>query len=410
MKDHHLLSALALAFSACIAGCDDESGDKSAMDAGAMQMDAGRVDDGGSDGSTEDGGFYTRLEGWLCHPDAPGDLCSTRGAGTEVKPDRSLGAVPAATREQKLDCFYVYPTVNLEMMSSRTSGFANIEDIRAAALSQAAPFSDVCRVYAPLYNQIKIGAYFDAANRDRLLEETYLEVEAAFLHYLAHHNDNRQVVLIGHSQGAHILRRLLQRHFDGTGDMAMRQKLTLAILLGAIGDITVPPGKLIGGTFQSIPVCSAAGQKGCVISYSTYPASKPPTEIFGAFVGGVPAGQQVVCTNPASLTGGKAPSAGAVMPTVARGNFTGTLVDFNMAYGITTYFTVFRQYYSLECKLSSLGQGYLAVSVEPANGDQRADPIEYDSAGLSVDLIGLHVLDFNLALDDLVALVRARVQ
>ena len=50
------------------------------------------------------------------------------------------------------------------------------------------------------------------------------------------------------------------------------------------------------------------------------------------------------------------------------------------------------------------------MSVEPANGDQRADPIEYDSAGLSVDLIGLHVLDFNLALDDLVALVRARMQ
>lgn len=67
-------------------------------------------------------------------------------------------------------------------------------------------------------------------------------MEAAFDYYMSHDNGGRKIVLIGHSQGAELVKRLLQDRFDTFP--TMRKKLALAIIAGA--PVYVPAGSTRG--------------------------------------------------------------------------------------------------------------------------------------------------------------------
>jgi hypothetical protein len=131
---------------------------------------------------------------------------------------------------------------------------------------------------------------------------------------LANDNDGRPIVFIGHSQGAANLIRLLRSQVDG--NPALRGRMVSAIILG--GNVQVPEGKTVGGTFAHIPACTKTSQTGCVIAYSSFSSPPPVDSLFGRPGQGVSLqsdqktqrGQQVVCTNPAALGGtGAAPLA-----------------------------------------------------------------------------------------------------
>ncbi len=66
---------------------------------------------------------------------------------------------------------------------------------------------------------------------------------------MAKYNHGRGFVLVGHSQGADVLRLLMARKIDRNA--AVRRRLVSAILLG--GNVLVKAGKKIGGDFQHIP-------------------------------------------------------------------------------------------------------------------------------------------------------------
>ena len=123
----------------------------------------------------------------------------------------------------------------------------------AVALTQASRFSQVCKVYAPVYRQITLGAL---AHPGRITLAnalvTYRSVLSAFRDYLAHYNQGRGIVFIGHSQGATILIRLLQQEVDRSP--SVRRRLVSALLLG--GNVTVPRGRTTGGDFAHIPACT----------------------------------------------------------------------------------------------------------------------------------------------------------
>ena len=74
---------------------------------------------------------------------------------------------------------------------------------------------------------------------------------------------------------------LLRRQVDP--DPAERRLLVSAILLG--GNVTVPTGKLVGGSFQNIPACTTDSDTGCVVAYSSFdqtpPADSPARVIWG---------------------------------------------------------------------------------------------------------------------------------
>src|ERR1700678_1597137 len=90
---------------------------------------------------------------WLCRPGQAGDPCAYSPASTTVTADGSTSATPSSTSatSSKFDCFYVYPTVSTQPRDNANLTVQKAEI--AAAVSQASRFSQVCRVWAPMYRQ-----------------------------------------------------------------------------------------------------------------------------------------------------------------------------------------------------------------------------------------------------------------
>ena len=107
------------------------------------------------------------------------------------------------------------------------------------------------------------------------------------------------MVLIGHSQGTFHLTKLVSEQIDPKRNR--RKQLLSAILLG--GNVEVAKGKKIGGDFKHVGACRSASQLGCVIAFSTFDAPVPSDAIFGISAN---PNRDVLCTNPAALGGGSA--------------------------------------------------------------------------------------------------------
>ena len=111
-----------------------------------------------------------------------------------------------------------------------------------------------------------------------ILGLAYGDVVAAWRDYLQHRNNGRPFVLIGHSQGTIHLTQLLAREIEGRPEAA---RMISALLLGF--NVEVPQGRDVGGSFQRTPLCTRAGQTGCVVTYVSFRDGSPPPE--GALFG-----------------------------------------------------------------------------------------------------------------------------
>src|SRR4051794_3894173 len=90
---------------------------------------------------------------WLCKPGMAKNPCEPGLNTTLLSPTgKKLGVEQIKrARHPKFDCFYVYPTV-----SDQKTGVANFNidpELRSIALYQAAYYSSLCKVYAPVYRQ-----------------------------------------------------------------------------------------------------------------------------------------------------------------------------------------------------------------------------------------------------------------
>jgi hypothetical protein len=242
---------------------------------------------------------------WLCKPGQRPDPCTPGLSTTVYSPTlQQLGVEqPQQDPHPAIDCFYVYPTV-----SGQSTGNSNlvVDPVeRSIALYQTARYSQYCRVFAPMYRQVTLAGIGQGQPTSQPNPALALsDVESAFATYLQHYNHGRGFVLIGHSQGASVLRQLIQRKIDR--DASVRKLLISAILMG--GNVLVKRGKDVGGDFQHIPACRSATQLGCVIAFSTFDQPVPTPSLFGrpdrAFGIKVPPDTVVLCTNPAALGGG----------------------------------------------------------------------------------------------------------
>src|SRR5262249_40375193 len=155
------------------------------------------------------------------------------------------------------DCFYVYPTVSAQ---PTVNANLNIDpELTAVAENQAARFSQVCRVYAPVYPQLTIAAIGGSATPEAR-ETAYAGVLSAWKENLQQYNRGRGVVFIGHSQGAGMLTRLLSSEIDPNAKL--RRQTVSALLLG--GNVAVVKGKNVGGDFRHLPGCQSTSKTGCV--------------------------------------------------------------------------------------------------------------------------------------------------
>ncbi len=346
---------------------------------------------------------YSDPAAWLCRPGAEG-ACSQPAAATIVLPDGRMtrdGFTPAA--DPPIDCFYVYPTVSRDVTANSDilPGPEEEEIVR----QELERFGAACRLYAPMYRQVTMAALRrmlagepTASNR----EMAYADVKAAWEHYLASDNGGRGVVLIGHSQGAGLLTRLVAAEIDGK---PAHDRMVSALLIGAT--VEAPQSAAMGGTFRQTPLCATADSLFCVIAYSAFRADSPPPpdSLFGV---ASTAGMRAACVNPAEIDG----SGGqlkAMLP-VATAMFDEFAAPEPWTADhpkIETPFVMVPGMLSASC-VNRGGFSYLAVTVHADPADKRTDAITGDVvvAGKVQPQWGLHVIDMHIAMGNLVDIVK----
>lgn len=382
---HRLLAPLVLLVLIAAACADDDSSSTSSEGT-----------DDASDGATTTAGSpvfeserYAEPASWICHPDITDDPCTTGLDVTVLEEDGTTEVVPHEVADDPpIDCFYLYPTVNVS--EEGVAGFDGEYGIEVGITrTQAGRFSSVCRVFAPIYRQGTFGSGPDV-DREAIREQAYADVDEAFRHYLANDNDGRPFVLLGHSQGSGLGTRLLQDHVDE--DEALRSRLVSALLIGTV--LVAPEGEDVGGDFRNIPACRSEDQTGCVVTYASFDVTDPPDP--GAGFGSPRDGDEGValCTNPAALGGGS-----AVLQMIDP---TGPEPLASLGAEIDTPFVALPDLVSGEC-VEDDGAVYLAITVMAGDGP-RTDGLRSDT---SLPW-GLHPIDYNLAMGDLVDLVAAQ--
>jgi hypothetical protein len=347
---------------------------------------------------------YSKSESWLCRPGRK-DACAVDLTTTIVSANGKLTIEKwTANPKAPIDCFYVYPTVSNDATpnSDMVAGPEELGVIRV----QLARFGSQCRVYAPLYRQVTLTALraFIAGKpmaADRAL--TYNDVLDAWNYYLEHDNQGRGVVLIGHSQGSLVLTQLIKNEIDGK---PLQSRIISALLLGT--NLPVPRGKDVGGAFQQLPLCHSAKQTGCVITYASFRSNAPPPA--NSRFGRVPGENMVsACTNPAALGGGSGELHSYLG---SRGGGVVSIAEAPPRPWVTAPQPIITPFVSVpglltaECVSNEKGS-YLAITVHSDPSDPRTDDITGDvvvNGQVQADW-GLHLIDVNLAIGNLVDIV-----
>ena len=354
---------------------------------------------------------YTDPKTWLCRPGRKGDACDIDETTTVVAADGKLTRETwAADPNASIDCFYVYPTISTDPTpnSDMTADPAELNVIK----QQFARFASKCKPYAPLYRQITLAGLrrmlASPAGAGALLDHglQYDDVKDAWNAYLKNDNHGRGVVLVAHSQGSFILNRLIREEIDGK---PIQPKLVSAILLGTT--IEVPTGKDVGGSFQHVPLCKSATQTGCVITYASFRSTIPPpaNTLFGHVT---TPGMTAACVNPAGLGGGS----GELRAYLDR---TGQTITSKPAakpwvtpeQPIDTPWVSVPGMLSAKCATNE-NATYLEVTVKGDPSGPRVADITGD-IGNPPNVAanwGLHLIDVNLAMGNLVDIVAAQAK
>ena len=185
----------------------------------------------------------------------------------------------------------------------------------------------------------------------------------------------------------------------------LEARLIKALLIGPGVRVYVPNGELVGGNFETIPLCSSADETGCVIAFDSLP--------FGAASASsdaepkqLPSGYTRACVNPASFDNQRAPLAGAAF---ARSSIWSpqSLEDEPVA----------TEWVSYPLAFNALCAGFLWIGVEadsvapftPAELQQEHAQTRNALAGEQLEgSPGLHWANFSFSAVDLVQVVETQ--
>ncbi|HUA11946.1 MAG TPA: DUF3089 domain-containing protein [Solirubrobacteraceae bacterium] len=346
---------------------------------------------------------------WLCRPGLASNPClNSEETTVRLNGGSSRTEDPQPAKRPPINCFYVYPTVSSKFEYNAPVAVEKEEE--AIAESQASRFSQVCNVYAPIYPQLTIPAiegYLGEVPAEASVR-AYFGVATAFREFIAEYDHGRGFELIGHSQGSAMLEQLIKEVIEPS--RKLRKHLVGAVILG--GQVIVPEGKNVGGTFKTIPGCSVVGETGCVVAYSSFLEEPPENSLFGrptSIFGGPPPeveNPQVLCVNPTVLAQG--PYSGSALsyyPTFSGfgGKFPGLLGEAVQAPKASTPWVATPGQYSAKCEARN-GASWLQLT--PTNSeDTRTETVLYNTLGPTW---GQHLVDVNAMLGDLVSDVAAQ--
>ena len=340
---------------------------------------------------------YSRSENWLCRPGIASNACEINLDTTVIQADGS-SHVERFTPDPNapIDCFYVYPTVSLDATaySDLKAGPEELNVVKA----QLARLGSVCRLFAPMYRQISLGALRarmsggPAVPVNGAPADPSNDVDDAWTWYLANENRGRGVVILGHSQGSGQITRLIASRIDAT---PLQAQLVSAVILGST--IQKPKAADVGGTFKAIPACTRKDQVGCVISFSTFRETLPPSA--NALFGRNGKDTEAVCVNPGSIDTGE-----TMQPKIYYSN---NGREWAKGVKVETPFVALPGLVSTAC-VKSASHTYLEMRIRPLPDDRRlSDPgTDVMSAGKPDPAWGLHLIDANIAIGDLVDVLK----
>ena len=404
------LAITLLTLAACSSGGSDGATDPTSTDAAertstTLVQPEGDAIERYADYETEN---YDDPSHWVCRPDMD-DICDEGLDATVVEADGTLTEEPfEPATDPPVDCFYVYPTISRDE-GAYSDWDASPDEEGYVTLNQAARLQSQCRLFAPVYRQGTLDGLAGRINGDGVEEEgdPYGDVADAFRTYMAEDNHGRGVVLVGHSQGTAMLHRLIEEEIDPNADV--REQLVGAYLAG--GTVGVPEGEAVGGDFDEVPLCTEEGEAGCIVTWSTFRSTSPPPE--DSFFGRSDANGTVAgCVNPAAIAGGSgdldaylpANSDASILSSLGTTTKGASWVD-PSAGEITTPFVRLPGLVTGECQTSN-GSTYLSATVNPDPAGPRSD----DIVGDLTPQWGLHLVDVNLVMGNLVDDVQAQAE
>jgi hypothetical protein len=233
---------------------------------------------------------YVRKSAWLAFPGTNGIERSVPAGFTAI--DETTA--PA-------DVFFIHPTMYL-----KNDVWNAPYDVAGAynspvLLGQVSAFNGCCLMYAPHYRQ----ASLTGLKNPQAVALAYSDIVRAFRYYIAHLNRGRPFIIASHSQGTGHAVRLLQEAIVGT---PLQKQLVAAYTIGAYTPSSFAD---IG-----LPICDAASQTGCVLSWNSAQEGRRGAELLTEksdywWQGKVVKGGTVkaICVNP--LTWTQAGKAGA---------------------------------------------------------------------------------------------------
>ena len=350
--------------------------------------------------------IYANGDKWLCLP-GRNDACSGDWSATIINADGSATYESFTPNpDAPFDCFYVYPTVSTDL-SGNSDWDVDIQENGVAQI-QLARFGGVCKLYAPVYRQITLTALASDRTSFKLSRDVAMadaDVKAAWDYYLENYNEGRGVVLLGHSQGSYRLGTLIQQHIEGKD---IQPQIIGAHILGA--NIPVTKGEKTGGAFEHFPRCTARDEVGCFTNIVSFRETAPPPA-GGSFGFAKNDAEEIACVNPAAPGGSKVvldaivPSRKLLADRTASAK--NTIQWSEQHPSVDTHFVRVPGLVSGEC-VETDGASYFAVTVNADPSDPRTDEIAGDliiDGELYPDW-GLHLIDMNLVLGDLVEMVR----
>ena len=329
---------------------------------------------------------YTRDDLWICKGGVDDACDEPQQVATLLRNGEVQTELEARSPDLDLACFVLYPTIDERLGPGLHQDVESVPGPREWAANLARPLQEVCEVYVPVYRQAVIGTYRGAETKKEVkcLDNAYDDVFDAFDHFLAVEPE-RPFVLVGHSQGAQHLARLVREQIEG--NQAVRERMVAAYLLGwPLGT----DGSATGGSFEWIPVCTDATTPGCVIAYGSYLAGDSPPERTR-----FDEGSTRMCVNPAEP--------GATGPVALRPLLiAGDTALLNLPDSVPSDALVaVDELFTAQCV--DVGEGVTGLELDP-----QRDDVTFNQKALVGSDLRAHALDVSLALRDLVDDMRQR--
>ncbi|MBU6269018.1 MAG: DUF3089 domain-containing protein [Sphingomonadales bacterium] len=238
---------------------------------------------------------------------------------------RTTEWLPDGLAAERLDArvFYVHPT----SLFDRTRWNGSLPDSAVDAVTdafvraQASAFNGG-EVWAPRYRQATFGAMLTGKPEGRqALDAAYADVRAAFAAFMA--ADDRQktgstrpIVLVGHSQGALLLMRLMR---DEVAGKPLAARVAAAYVVGW------PVSTAHDLPAMGLPACAGPDQPGCVLAWMSYAEPADPAATLEVYDrdpgldGQSRKGSAILCVNPLTGAPGTAAPAAANLGTMGPG-------------------------------------------------------------------------------------------